>query len=273
MSASLGAWIDGVRGDAVPVDDRGLQYGDGLFETILVRGNRARFLEAHLARLTAGLSRLGIAFDGLDALRAEITAACAQAPALAVLKVIVTRGSARRRGYAPTTESARRIVSLWPAVELPDVESGVDLRIARLRIADYSPLAGLKHLNRLENVLAAAEDGEGAFEALLLDTRDHIVSGVMSNFFIVQAGVIVTPSVERVGVAGVMRGIVLREAPRLGIAVRERPLSVEDVQAADEAFITNARLGVVPARSVGEHRIRMNPISLKLRAHIEALDA
>ncbi len=273
MSDALGSWIDGVRGDAVPVDDRGLQYGDGLFETILVRAQRPRFLEAHLARLSQGLDRLGIPFEEFDALRAEISAAAAQAPALAVLKVIVTRGSARRRGYAPAADRPRRIVSLWPAAALANLEAGVDLRIAQLRVADHSPLAGLKHLNRLENVLAAAEESGGAFESLLLDTSGNVVSGVMSNVFIVKAGRIATPPVNRVGVAGVMRGIVLREAPRLGIAADIRPLSLGDLHEADEAFITNARLGVVPVRSVGEHGFGMNPVSLKIRGHIEALDA
>lgn len=273
MSGALGSWIDGVRGDAVAADDRGLQYGDGLFETILVRANRPRFLETHLARLSQGLARLGIPFDEFDALRAEISTAAVQAPALAVLKIIVTRGSAPRRGYAPSGERPRRIVSLWPAAELANLEAGVALRIAQLRVADYSPLAGLKHLNRLENVLAAAEESGGSFESLLLDTHGNVVSGVMSNFFVVKVGKVATPPVDRVGVAGVMRGIVLREAPGLRIPVDVRPLSLADIQEADEAFITNARLGVVPVRSVGEHGFGMNPVSLKIRGHIEALDA
>lgn len=273
MSAALGYWIDGVRGDALPADDRGLQYGDGLFETILVRANRPRFLEAHLARLSQGLERLGIPFDEFDVLRAEIATAVAQAPGLAVLKIIVTRGSAIRRGYAPAGERPRRIVSLWPTAELGNLEGGVVLRIANLRVADYSPLAGLKHLNRLENVLAAAEESGGAFESLLLDTHGSVISGVMSNFFVVKAGKVVTPPVDRAGVAGVMRGIVLREAPRLGIAVETSSLSLSGVLEADEAFITNARLGVVPVRRVGEHGFGMNPVSLRIRGHIEALDA
>jgi 4-amino-4-deoxychorismate lyase len=272
VSGALGTWIDGVRGDAVPADDRGLQYGDGLFETILVRANRPRFLEAHLARLSNGLDRLAIPFAGFDALRAEIAAACAIAPQLAVLKIIVTRGSARRRGYPPADERPRRILSLWPAAALAEVEAGVVVRIAQLRIAEYSALAGLKHLNRLENVLAAAEEGS-AFESLLLDTSGNVVSGVMSNVFVVESGRIATPPVDRAGVAGVMRGVVLREAPKLGIVAAERPLGLADLLAADEAFITNARLGVVPVRSVGEHDFGMNPISLRFRGHIEALDA
>ena len=273
MSEALGTWIDGIPGNAVPSDDRGLQYGDGLFETILVRAKRPRFLEAHLTRLCAGLDRLGIPFEALNALRTEIVGAAAIAPSLAILKIVVTRGSARRRGYAPSgDEQARRIVSLWPA-SLPDVEKGVDVRVARLRVADTVSLAGIKHLNRLENVLASAEEPGSAFESLLLDSNGNVVSGAMSNVFIVKSGALVTPSVERAGVAGVMRGIVLREAERLGIVAKIRVVSFAELLEADEVFITNARIGVVPVRSVGEHAFGMNPISLQLRGHIEALDA
>lgn len=274
MSAALGMWIDGIPGDAVPADDRGLQYGDGLFETILVRARRPRFLEAHLARLSQGLERLGIRFDASDALRAEIAGAAAEAPALAIIKIVITRGSARRRGYAPAgDEQARRIVSLWPTSPPDGARSGVAVRVARLRVADSSPLAGIKHLNRLENVLAAAEEPGSHFESLMLDTGGNVVSGTMSNVFIVKSGALVTPSVERAGVAGVMRGIVLREAARLGIAAKTQRLSLDDLLGAEEVFITNARIGVVPVRSVGEHAFGMNPVCLQLRGHIEALDA
>ena len=99
----------------LPADDRGLHYGDGVFETVLVRARRARFLDAHLARLARGMARLAIATDSLPLLRAEIDAAVAMAPPLAILKIIVTRGSAPRRGYAPQgDETPRRLVTLWP---------------------------------------------------------------------------------------------------------------------------------------------------------------
>jgi 4-amino-4-deoxychorismate lyase len=274
MSEALGTWIDGISGNVVPVDDRGLQYGDGLFETILVRAHRPRFLDAHLTRLSQGLVSLGIPFEALTDLRAEIGVAAAQAPALAILKIVITRGSAQRRGYAPSgTESARRIVSLWPTALPERAETGVDLRVARLRVSDYSPLAGIKHLNRLENVLAAAEEPGETFESLMLDTHAHVVSGTMSNVFIVKSGTLMTPPVDRAGVAGVMRGIVLREAERMRLVARQQLLTLDELLRADEVFITNARIGVVPVRSVGEHSFGMNPVSLQLRGHIEALDA
>ena len=276
MSNSLGTWIDGVAANSVPADDRGLQYGDGVFETILLRDGKPRFLEAHLARLQRGLARLSIPFPAAGELQAEIARAAVQAPPRAILKVVVTRGSTRRRGYAPAGFiQARRIVSLWETAPLEfEPEKGVELRIAQLRLPEFSALAGIKHLNRLENVLAAAEDAAAScFDALMLDTASHVISGTACNVFIVKSGALLTPPVDRVGIAGVMRSIVLREAPRLGIAAEERRLTLADLHGADGMFITNARIGVVPVRRVSEHVIPMSPVVARLAAHLETLDA
>jgi len=277
VSDLLGSWIDGVAGSSVPVDDRGLQYGDGIFETILVRAGRPRFLEAHRERLRRGLVQLGIQFQASEELLVEIGRAAAMAPPLAILKIIITRGSTQRRGYTPAGfVKARRIVSLWEttALERDVVEKGVILRIARLRLPHKSAFPGIKHLNRLENVMVAAEGIDlPSYESLVLDAGDHLVSGTSCNVFIVKSGMLLTPPVDRVGVAGVMRGIVLRESASLGIAAREQVLGMDDVAGADGIFITNVRIGVVQVQRVGEHVFPMNPIAARLAAHIETLDA
>jgi 4-amino-4-deoxychorismate lyase len=149
----------------------------------------------------------------------------------------------------------------------------VALGIAHSRAATSSALAGLKHLNRLENVLAAAEITEGEFDVIMVDLAHRVISGSSCNLFVVVAGRLMTPHVDTAGVAGVMRGIVLREAPRLGIGCELRDLTLEDVTSADEVFVTNARIGVVPVTRVGEHSTRMIDLALKLRAHVESLDA
>ena len=274
MSDLIGSWVDGVAADAVPLDDRGLQYGDGLFETMLIRNGRVRFLEAHFTRLATGCTRLAIPFNAADALRAEIATASARAPARALLKVIVTRGSGPRRGYSPAGAGRpRRVVSLFTAPAKP-LDAGVDVRLATLTVAENPALAGIKHLNRLENVLAAAEPGhEKVFESLLRNAAGDVIGGTMSNVFVVQAGRVTTPSIDRCGVAGVMRATVLRECARLGIEACESRIALADLMSADEVFITNARIGVVPVRRVGEHSCHMKTIAPRLRAHIEALDA
>jgi 4-amino-4-deoxychorismate lyase len=276
MSAAIGSWIDGVRGEILPADDRGLHYGDGLFESIGVRAGVARFLEAHLARLASGCVRLGIGFSSMAELRAEIAAALALSPPRAMLKIIVTRGSAMRRGYAPQgTESARRLMSLWPEAALPtSVAEGVALHRATFTLADNPTLAGIKHMSRIENVMAAREvAAAGAFEALLLDGSGHVISGAMSNVFLVRDGQVLTPRLDRCGVAGVMRSVVLRECASLGITAEDRRVTLDALLAADEVFITNARVGVVPVLRVGEHSYHMTAVARRLGAHIETLDA
>jgi 4-amino-4-deoxychorismate lyase len=275
MSAAIVTWIDGITSDSVPADDRGLNYGDGLFETILIRGGQPRFLEAHLARLASGCARLAIPFVAESSLRAEVAAACARAPNLAVLKIIVTRGSATRRGYAPDAEVPRRIVSLYDTAPLsPELRDGVDLVYATGTVAEHPGFAGIKHLSRLENVWALGEArAVAAFDAVLRTASGYLVSGGMTNLFVVRAGKVRTPRVDRAGVAGILRQVVLRECPGLGIAVQEDDLAQAELAAADEMFITNARIGVVPVRRVGEHRFTMNAIARRLAAHIEGLDA
>jgi 4-amino-4-deoxychorismate lyase len=192
-----------------------------------------------------------------------------------VLKIIVTRGSATRRGYTPGTGSARRLVSLWSVEPLPPgFREDITLAVSPIRLAIQPALAGMKHLNRLEQVLASAEAARvPAFDALMLDTSEQVVSGARSNVFVVSAGAVVTPPVNRAGVAGVMRSVVRRECPALGIAFSERPLTLPELLAADEVFITNACIGVVPVSRVGEHHFTMNRVALRLQAHVEALDA
>jgi 4-amino-4-deoxychorismate lyase len=275
MSGALATWIDGAAAWHIPADDRGLQYGDGLFETLSLRNGRARFLELHLARLARGCACLRIPFDAMPELRADIDAASACAPARALLKIIVTRGSPRRRGYAADHDaSPRRIVSLFAEDSPPMPAQGVELAVASLRIADNPALAGIKHLNRLENVLASTEArAAGAFDALLLGGDGRVVSGAMTNLFVVSSGAVATPPVDRAGVAGVMRTAVLRECVALGLTATERTLTMTDLHGADEAFVSNARIGVVPVRRVGQHGFTMNSVGLRIAAHLESLDA
>ena len=276
MSDVLATWIDGTPASVLPVDDRGLQYGDGLFETLLIRGGRPRFLELHLARLALGCTRLAIPFGAQRELRAEIAEACAQAPALAILKIIVTRGSALRRGYVPDgRETPRRILTLSDAPPLPEsIRDGVSMVVASARLGDNPLLAGIKHLSRIENVMAAEQArAAGAFDALMTGADGRLVSGAMTNLFVLRAGVLQTPPVDRAGVAGIMRGIVLRECAALDIAIAEHHLTPADLHSAEEAFITNARIGVVPVRRVGEHLIHMNEVTQRIAGHVETLDA
>ncbi|HEX7417899.1 MAG TPA: aminodeoxychorismate lyase [Steroidobacteraceae bacterium] len=267
--------VNGLPGQSLPVTDRALHYGDGLFETLTCVGGRPRFLEQHLARLAAGCARLGIALAADAAhLRAELLQLAAQAPR-ALLKLIVTRGVAVARGYAIAgTETPNRIVLRydWPAEPAARAREGVRVRIANLRLGENPALAGLKHLNRLEQVLARAEWSDPEiFESLLLSSSGPLISGTMSNVFTVSEGVLMTPKLERCGIAGVMRGCVLRAAARAGISAQEVTLSLQQLAAAQEVFLTNVRIGVVPVRAIEQRELLVGPVTQRLQSLLAAL--
>jgi len=245
---------------AIAVDDRGLSYGDGLFETMLLRDGTVRFLSSHLSRLQLGCRRLGIDYP-----EAALTADIAQISAAAregVLKVIITRG-AGGRGYRPLegTQSTR-IVSLHPA---PAETATITARWCELRLSRNPALAGMKHLNRLEQVLAQREwSDERIGEGLMLDTEGELVGGTTSNVFIVRQGVLLTPDLRFSGVRGVMREQVLKAAAKLGLQSSEEPLWPHDLDVASEVFVSNAVRGIRSVIALDEHRWSAGSIARRL---------
>ncbi len=251
--------------------DRGLHYGDGLFETIVCVKGRARFLSLHLERLSLGCQRLHIALGDVASLRAEIESVAASGDAL--IKVIVTRGEAVARGYGWSgTEVATRLVYRYPLPpESGAARDGIRAGVAKLRYGENPQLAGLKHLNRLEQVLARSEvPVEEAAELLVFSSSGQLVSGTMSNVFLVAGDRIRTPRLDRCGVAGVMRRVILREAAA-GIRVEETVLTEENLAGADEVFVTNARVGIWPVRTLVERELGVGPVTRRLQARLATL--
>jgi 4-amino-4-deoxychorismate lyase len=257
----IGCFINGQPGEQVSASDRGLQYGDGVFETMAVIDGRVRLFDAHLARLAAGLARLAIAAPDRDLLAREIASAAAL-PGAGALKLTVTRGVGPR-GYRPQAGSATRILSVWPAraPARAQAESGVELRICSTRLAEQPALAGLKTLNRLEQVLARGEWGDDPPEGLMLDGAGRVISGTMSNLFAVLPAGPLTPSLERCGVKGVMRAAVLKAAAAAGVTVAERDVTLADLEHASELFVTNALIGAWPVRRLGGRDFAIGPVA------------
>jgi 4-amino-4-deoxychorismate lyase len=246
-------WVNGRADTALSPVERGLHYGDGLFETIACLEGRPRFLDLHLGRLRGGCMRLGIEFPAPGELRREILALAA-GTGRAIVKVLLTRGPAVARGYQTTgAEQPTRLMLRykWGEEDPRLAADGVHVRAAALRLAENPALAGLKHLNRLEQVLARREWSDANIaEALMFSAGGRLISGVMSNVFLVEGGRLRTPRLDRCGVAGVMRQVVLREAARAGIAAEESVLENADLARTRELFLTNAVIGVRPVRSV-----------------------
>ena len=259
--------------DGVSPYDRGLHYGDGLFETIVCVNGRARFLSLHLERLSLGCERLRIALGDVEPLRKEIQAAAAAGDAL--IKVIVTRGEAVARGYGPSgSEVPSRFVFRYPLPpeNVAASRDGIRAAVAKLRYGENPLLAGLKHLNRLEQVLARSEiPPEDAAELLVFSRTGFLVSGTMSNVFVVFKERVLTPKLDVCGVAGVMRRVILREAVASGVHAIEGVINDVDLTQADEVFVTNARVGIWPVRTLDGREIGVGPVTRRLQARLSTL--
>ncbi len=251
------AWVNGEDSQTASLLDRGLAYGDGLFETLLYECGQVRLLDLHLSRLQAGAKRLQIQLS-MGTLQDELQGFLQQARGegllsdadKAVLKIILTRGVGGRGYRFPEKTVTQRIIQLFdhPGYPLQHRKEGIQIRLCKMPVSVNPALAGLKHLNRLDNVMARNEwNCSDIQEGLMLDEQGAIIEGTMSNIFIVRDNILITPSLKRAGVAGIMRTHVLDMARKhkVEICISES-VSVQQLYDADEAFVCNSVLGVWP---------------------------
>lgn len=252
--------VNGHVGGMLDPADRGLQYGDGLFETIAVQDGRPRFLDWHFERLTDGAGRLGLPLPETGLLRAEIGSVCPDSRG--VIKLIVTRGLGPRGYRPPLQASPCRIVSAsaWPEWPRTAWTEGVRLGWCRTRLGRNPALAGIKHLSRLEQVLARAEwDDERMDEGLVRDDRDLVISATQANLFARIAGRWVTPALDQCGVAGIMRRAFRSWSAEAGDAVVERALPEAELATATGLVLTNALIGAWPVRELAGRALALDP--------------
>lgn len=256
--------VDGEITDQVSVADRGLLYGDGLFETIIVRGGQPRFWQGHVDRLTTGCEQLGIPVTPQAVLLREVKTVCAGAPDCMV-RIIITRGNSGL-GYAPDTHTrSNRIVSshVRPVLEGSPATFGVRARLCQLRLGIQPALAGMNHLNRLEQVTARAEwEDPSIHEGILLDSEDHIISGISSNIFLVYPGRLLTPRLDRCGIRGVMRGAILNAFRPL---CEQRRLLLDMLPEAPEIFLCNSVHGILPVTRIDHWEYEIGPMTREVQ--------
>lgn len=253
--------VNGERDGRLSPADRGLAYGDGLFETIALRAGRLRFLDYHFDRLLAGCERLEIPAPDPDQLTQELQQAgrgCREGTA----KIVITRGTGNRGYRPPAAVHPTRVVGVTPADDEPGPawRDGIRVRFCAMPLSENVVFAGMKTLNRLEQVMARNEwHTPEIAEGLMLTESGQVVCGTMSNLFLVSDGALLTPSVSRCGVRGVMRRVILEEARQLGIAVHKPVITPATLSAATELFVSNSLRGIGPVtgwhdehRAVGE---------------------
>ncbi|RMD78889.1 MAG: aminodeoxychorismate lyase [Gammaproteobacteria bacterium] len=270
--------LDGREGACLGPLDRGLQYGDGLFETLAVGHGQPLLWGRHLARLEAGCDRLGLPRPDPETLAEEAAALCGGV-ARGVLKILLTRGEGGR-GYRPPAgvrARPRRLLALHPWPPWPGRwwREGVRVRWCRLRLARQPALAGLKHLARLEQVLARAEweDPEVA-EGLLLDQAGRVVEATAANLLVLSGGRLLSPALEGCGVAGVMRGLILEEAaPAVGLPAALRPLAPAELEGAEGLALCSSLAGLWPVRELDGRPVPVPPLWARLQAWLVAQGA
>lgn len=247
--------INGKPGESVSASDRSLQYGDGLFETLRVRNGRPELWSRHLERLRDGAERLGIPLD-TAVLEKEVLQLLSQQvgqdQSQGVLKILLSRG-AGGRGYTPPEPAVPVRLLQWHPLP-PGLEGrardGIAVCCCRHPVSLNPALAGLKHNNRLDQVMASRELGSHHAEGLMFEPAGSLIEGTRSNVFLVKGSHLMTPSLESGGVAGIMRGLILELCRDTDHQAQVRPVSRDDLMLATEIFVCNSVMGIQPVIQV-----------------------
>lgn len=248
---------------SVSVFDRGLNYGDGLFETMKAHDGKPAFLKEHLQRLKAGARFLKIPINALEAdvkdgVIERLLKANRLSKGSACVKIIVTRG-VDKSGHAPSKGTTPTLIIITKRIDETYIVRLQKKGVKAILIKGYAPaLGGFKTLNYLPCVLAKAEaERRGAFEGIFVGEDGTIKEGSSTNIFIVSKGILKTPPANAQSgiLPGVTRQAVISIAKKLGLTVKEAPISVKDLFTCDKAFLTNSIIGMVPLVSVDSRRI------------------
>lgn len=259
--------VNGEPGNLISIRDRGLLYGDGVFRTMRVSNGQAQHWSLHYQKLHHDCTALGINCPDFALLSAELENLLNSQTDCAI-KLIVTRGISTR-GYTPSTQTIP--THIWDVAPLPDYPAewathGIKARLCQIRLSQQPRLAGIKHLNRLENVLAASEWNDAVIaEGLLMDADGSVIEGVRSNLFAVLNGTLTTPSLLACGVSGIQRDRVIAWANTNNLPLEIRALSWDEVINADELFIVNSLIGVWPIRELEQSRWEHFPMTQRLQ--------
>lgn len=263
--------VNGEITDLISVDDRALNYGDGVFETLVIVDGKPLYWNDHVQRLARGCRQLRIPVPDKNLLAEELQQLLKhqelyQSEKL-IAKLMITRGVGKR-GYKPPQQTkATRIVGVFPYPSYPRkyFDEGVKITVCRIPLSCNPVLAGVKHLNRLEQVMAQDEwDSPDIFEGIMLNSDQYVIECTMSNIFWITNNHLFTPDLANCGVEGVTRTNILQLAEELQMSVTIDYFEMKEMLKADEIFITNSVYGILPVNSVDEHQVQIGPLTRKL---------
>ncbi|MDH5485031.1 MAG: aminodeoxychorismate lyase [Gammaproteobacteria bacterium] len=258
--------INGISTSSIDSRDRGFQYGDGLFETLLYVRGKIFFWQQHMQRLTTGCERLGLPVVDEAQWLADIEQLSLGADK-AVIKLMLTRGIGGRGYKLPEAVDTTRITARYDFVDYPleNTEQGVQTIICKTPVSVNASLAGLKHINRLDNVLARNEWSDpDIMEGLMMDDRGNIIEGTMTNVFCVKDNVVYTPRLDRAGIDGIIRNEIIRLAGEQEIVVKQEDISVNDLQEMDEVFLTNSLAIIWPVIKINNRVFVKGEVTARL---------
>jgi len=255
---------------------RAEQFGDGVFETLLVSAGICHALPFHAQRLESGLKRLEIALpeQNLQDMLKDYIEKMINHSALSdgVLKVMVSRGnSARGYGYDRQAKACVRVFySPYKRPEKACYVNGIEVQYCNTQCAIQPQLAGLKHLNRLENVLAKSELNDGCFEGLMSNHLGFVIEGTMSNVFFEKDGSLYTPELSLSGVGGVMRNLIFKYCERKDISLNVMDIKRDNAEQFNSAFVCNSVMGILPIKTLNKNNMAVGQLSRQLQLAIES---
>ena len=262
------AIINGKEQSNISIFNRNFQYGDGLFETCVVKNNQILFWEKHLSRLDIGCRKLKIKNIEEEIWLKDIKKALSlTSKKNCVLKLILSRGNSQRGYSYPDDILPVRVVI---ASEMKNVQAkeSFSLEYASSGYHSNPNLAGIKHCNRIEQILARSSLKRD--EAIMLDENQNIISVTQGNIYFIFGQSLVTPKLDRCGVIGSRRSLILELAESIELNVEEGNVSMNDAKKADEAFISNSIMGIKSVNSIEEYQLPKKMITEQIKIAFES---
>lgn len=260
--------INGKKHNSISVFNRNMQYGDGLFETFIAKDNRILFWKRHFSRLNVGCEKLKIKkiqeSTWLNDIKKGLLLASYNN---CVIKLILSRGNSQR-GYSYPDDILPVRVVIVSELKKTQTKKSFSLEYAQSGYHSNPNLAGIKHCNRIEQILARATLKKD--EAIMLDENQNIISVTQGNIYFIFGQRLVTPKLDRCGVIGSRRFIILELAKSIALDVEQDNISVTDAQKADEVFISNSIIGIQPVSSIEDYRLSKSFFTEKIKVAFES---